>query len=177
MLDQSASQKAALWLSGFADALSRGDAEEAAGQFAGTCFWRDLVAFSWNIVTFEGRDAIAATLRDALPRTRPSHWAVEGEASSADGVIGHEAGSSTYIHVPAVPVELVDATGGGDSFCGGLLAGYTESRDATSAMISGVVSASFCVEGLGLSELASAPRDDARQRADLLRNRVGRHTF
>ena len=87
MLDQSASQKAALWLSGFADALSRGDAEEAAGQFAETCFWRDLVAFSWNIVTFEGRDAIAAMLRDALPRTRPSHWAVDGEASSADGVI------------------------------------------------------------------------------------------
>ena len=48
MLDQSASQKAALWLSGFADALSRGDAEEAAGQFAETCFWRDLVAFSWT---------------------------------------------------------------------------------------------------------------------------------
>ena len=87
MLDQSASQKAALWLSGFADALARGDAEEAAGQFAETCFWRDLVAFSWNIVTFEGRDAIAAMLRDALPRTRPSHWAVDGEASSADGVI------------------------------------------------------------------------------------------
>ncbi len=87
MLDQSASQKAALWLSGFADALARGDAEEAAGQFAETCFWRDLVAFSWNIATFEGRDAIAAMLRDALPGTRPSHWAVEGEASSADGVI------------------------------------------------------------------------------------------
>ena len=87
MLDQSASQKAALWLSGFADALSRGDAEEAAGQFTEACFWRDLVAFSWNIVTFEGRDAIAAALRDSLPRTQPSGWAIEGEASSADGVI------------------------------------------------------------------------------------------
>ena len=87
MLDQSASQKAALWLSGFADALARGDAKEVAGQFAETCFWRDLVAFSWNIATFEGRDAIAAMLRDSLPRTRPSHWAVEGEASGADGVI------------------------------------------------------------------------------------------
>lgn len=87
MLDQSASQKAALWLSGFADALTRGDAEEAAGQFAETCFWRDLVAFSWNIVTFEGRDAIAAMLRESLPRTRPGRWTVDGEASSADGVI------------------------------------------------------------------------------------------
>ncbi len=87
MLDQSASQKAALWLSGFADALTRGDAEEAAGQFAETCFWRDLVAFSWNIVTFEGRDAIAAMLRESLPRTRPGRWTVDGEASGADGVI------------------------------------------------------------------------------------------
>ena len=97
MLDQSASQKAALWLSGFADALSRGDAVEAAGQFAETCFWRDLVAFSWNIVTFEGRGAIAATLRDTLPRTRPSHWAVEGEASSADGVIEAWIGFETAV--------------------------------------------------------------------------------
>ncbi len=87
MLDQSASQKAALWLSGFADAMSRGDAQEAAKHFAETCFWRDLVAFSWNIVTFEGRDAIAAMLQDSLPRTRPSGWAVDGEASSTDGVI------------------------------------------------------------------------------------------
>ncbi len=87
MLDQSASQKAALWVSGFADALSRGDAEEAAGQFTETCFWRDLVAFSWNVVTFEGRDAIAAMLRESLPRIRPSGWAVDGEASGADGVI------------------------------------------------------------------------------------------
>jgi len=87
MLDQSASQKAALWLSGFQDALSRGDAEEAAAQFAETCFWRDLVAFTWNIVTLEGRGAIAAMLRDTLPRTHPENWAVEGEATSADGVV------------------------------------------------------------------------------------------
>ena len=36
MLDQSALQKAVLWLSGFQDALSCGDAGEAAGQFAET---------------------------------------------------------------------------------------------------------------------------------------------
>ena len=87
MLDQSASQKAALWLSGFQDALARGDASEAAGQFAETCFWRDLVAFTWNIVTLEGRADIAAMLRDALPHTQPNHWAVEGEATGADGVV------------------------------------------------------------------------------------------
>ena len=87
MLDQSASQKAALWLSGFQDALSRGDANEAALQFAETCFWRDLVAFTWNIVTLEGRDAIAAMLRDALPQMQPGNWAVEGEATGADGMV------------------------------------------------------------------------------------------
>jgi len=87
MLDQSASQKAALWLSGFQDALSRGDANEAALQFAETCFWRDLVAFTWNIVTLEGRDAIAAMLRDALPQMQPGNWAVEGEATGAEGLV------------------------------------------------------------------------------------------
>jgi putative flavoprotein involved in K+ transport len=87
MLDQSASQKAALWLSSFEDALSHGDVRAAAGQFNETCFWRDLVAFTWNIVTLEGRDAIAAMLQDALRHMRPENWAIEGEATGADGVI------------------------------------------------------------------------------------------
>ena len=30
----------------------------------GSAIWRDLVAFTWNIVTLEGRDAIAAMVRE-----------------------------------------------------------------------------------------------------------------
>ena len=87
MLDQSASQKAMLWLSGFDDALAQGDAAAAGRLFADTCFWRDLVAFTWNIVTLEGRDAVVATLQKALPHTRPGNWAIEGEATQGDDVV------------------------------------------------------------------------------------------
>lgn len=48
-------------------------------------------------------------------------------------------------HVPAVPVEVEDATGAGDAFCGGYLAGLVRTGDVVEAAIYGVVSASFVV--------------------------------
>jgi sugar/nucleoside kinase (ribokinase family) len=95
----------------------------------------------------------------------------------ADGVIGHAAGSPEFIEVPAVPVELVDATGGGDSFCGGVLAGFTQTHDLLDALLSGVVSASFCVEGLGLEGLVAATREAALSRVSTLRERVTFHAM
>lgn len=60
------------WLANFASALERGDADAAASYFAETSYWRDLVSFTWNIVTVEGRDAIAAMLKARLGDVRPS---------------------------------------------------------------------------------------------------------
>jgi putative flavoprotein involved in K+ transport len=37
------------WLSSFEDALTRGDAAAASELFLEESFWRDLVAFTWNI--------------------------------------------------------------------------------------------------------------------------------
>jgi sugar/nucleoside kinase (ribokinase family) len=93
----------------------------------------------------------------------------------ADGVIGHAAGSAEFIQVPAVPVELVDATGGGDSFCGGVLAGFTQTKDVVEALLCGVVSASFCVEGLGLECLVAATKEEALSRLSVVRERVTFH--
>jgi sugar/nucleoside kinase (ribokinase family) len=93
----------------------------------------------------------------------------------ADGVIGHAAGASEYFQVPAVPIELVDATGGGDSFCGGVLAGFTRANDVVEALLCGVVSASFCVEGLGLEGLVAATREEACSRVSAVRKRVTVH--
>ncbi len=106
-------------------------------------------------------------LREMAPETR-----LIAVKCGADGVIGHPRGASEYIHVPAVPVEPVDVTGGGDSFCGGLLAGFTQKGDAVDALIDGVVSASFCVEGLGPECLLTATREQAMERAELVRQRV-----
>ncbi|HEY4958778.1 MAG TPA: NAD(P)/FAD-dependent oxidoreductase, partial [Caldimonas sp.] len=55
--------------------------------FAPECYWRDLVAFTWNIRTQEGREAIRAMLTARLVDTRPTAFAVEGEATEADGVV------------------------------------------------------------------------------------------
>ena len=51
--------RVAAWLDAFQAALDARDADAAAELFAPTCFWRDLVAFTWNITTAEGRDAVA----------------------------------------------------------------------------------------------------------------------
>ena len=55
-----ATKKISAWLSAFGEALERQDIETAVGMFAPECYWRDLVSFTWNIVTFEGRDAVGA---------------------------------------------------------------------------------------------------------------------
>lgn len=74
------------WLDRFEGALAARDAGAAAACFAPTCFWRDLVAFTWNITTLEGRDAVRAMLDAQLDAIRPRHWTLEEPAAEADGV-------------------------------------------------------------------------------------------
>ncbi len=52
--------------------------------------------------------------------------------------------------IPAVPVPVVDVTGAGNSFCGGILTGLGEDLDLLEASLRGVVSASFTIEQFGL---------------------------
>ena len=70
-------------------ALSSGDIETAAGLFASDCYWRDLVSFTWNIRTMEGRDQVRDMLDACLANVQPSNWKVaEGEtATDAEGVL------------------------------------------------------------------------------------------
>ena len=58
------------WLAEFASALKQGS-NAAAALFHETSYWRDLVAFTWNIVTLEGRSAIADMLAARLADVRP----------------------------------------------------------------------------------------------------------
>src|SRR4051795_12884442 len=59
-----ARRRAEAWLADFEAALAAGDAERAAGLFAPTSFWRDLVAFTWNITTVENPDGVADLVRN-----------------------------------------------------------------------------------------------------------------
>jgi putative flavoprotein involved in K+ transport len=60
------------WLADFEAALAARDAGRVVGKFTTDSFWRDLVAFTWNIKTVEGRDGIADMLTTRLAETDPS---------------------------------------------------------------------------------------------------------
>ena len=79
--------RAARWFRSFEDALTHSDPARAAGLFVEVSFWRDLVAFTWNITTLEGPAQIAAMLERRLDDVRPSRFEIDGEATEADGVI------------------------------------------------------------------------------------------
>ena len=75
------------WLADLQDALTRRDVAAATELFAAECFWRDLVSFTWNIKTVEGRDGVADMLSQTLGHTDPTGFATtEDEPTEADGV-------------------------------------------------------------------------------------------
>ena len=80
-------QQVAAWLSRFADALDRHAIAEAAGMFGDECYWRDLVAFTWNIKTVAGRAEIQAMLAATLGQVDPRGWQMQDDVTEADGVI------------------------------------------------------------------------------------------
>ena len=59
------------WLSRFESALTEGDTAAAAELFTEDSFWRDLVSFTWNLKTVEGR----AGVKDMLDHTLAAHEA------------------------------------------------------------------------------------------------------
>ncbi len=88
MLDTTTTDRVQSVLDELGAALAKGDVEAATELFAETCYWRDLVAFTWNIRTVEGRAGVADMLHSQLGSAAPSNWAIqEGEAPvEEDGV-------------------------------------------------------------------------------------------
>jgi putative flavoprotein involved in K+ transport len=72
------------WLADFEAALAARDINRVVGKFAVDSFWRDLIAFTWNIKTVEGRDGIADMLTARLADTDPSGFRTR-EAPTTDG--------------------------------------------------------------------------------------------
>src|ERR1700687_3418680 len=62
------------WLERFEAALQSQDAAAAAELFLADELWRDVLAFTWTIQTMAGRPSIKATLRQTLPRTKPTNF-------------------------------------------------------------------------------------------------------
>ncbi len=76
------------WLSAFATALTARDIPAAAALFHDNGYWRDLLTFTWNIKTMEGRPAIAAMLAETLGHTAPTNWRIT-EPPETDGPDTH----------------------------------------------------------------------------------------
>jgi putative flavoprotein involved in K+ transport len=73
------------WLSDFEHALTTRDVERAAELFGDVSYWRDLIAFTWNITTVEGRDGVRDLLRATLEATGPHGFVASEEPTEADG--------------------------------------------------------------------------------------------
>ena len=67
------------WLETFAAALDRNDVAGATELFDDKSYWRDLLAFTWNIVTLESRAAIAALLEARLGEVKPRSFKRDGD--------------------------------------------------------------------------------------------------
>ena len=70
MLDKAPNKRVADFLAVFGKAISAGDIEKAVSLFQDDCYWRDLVAFTWNIRTMEGKDQVRDMLEPQLAATQ-----------------------------------------------------------------------------------------------------------
>src|SRR4029079_16517652 len=77
-------QRVDAWLADFEAAMAVRDIDRGAQKFAIDSFWRDLVAFTWNIKTVEGSDGVADMLGARLSDTAPRSFRTR-EAPTEDG--------------------------------------------------------------------------------------------
>ena len=88
MLDTTAQDAVTQVLGDLEEAMRARDPKRAAALFEAEGYWRDLVSFTWNIVTMEGREAIERMLSDQLDHVDPSGFRIaEGEVATEDGGI------------------------------------------------------------------------------------------
>ncbi|MEM9224832.1 MAG: NAD(P)/FAD-dependent oxidoreductase [Pseudomonadota bacterium] len=86
MLDRIDQHKVQTFLNSFGLALDSGDIAAATEMFQDDCYWRDLITFTWNIKTLEGKDQVAEMLRHQLEITKPTGWKIAaGEEPTEEG--------------------------------------------------------------------------------------------
>jgi len=84
MLDVTPEGRVSHVLTNLGDALAGNDLDRAVQLFQDDSYWRDLVAFTWNIKTMEGKDAVRAMLESQLAAVKPSGWKVDEAAGVTD---------------------------------------------------------------------------------------------
>ncbi len=74
--------------------------------------------------------------------------------------------------IPAVPVQVVDVTGAGNAYCGGLLAGAVEGLPFLETALRGLVGASFAIEQVGVPEALVPGSPEAFHRLEWARSKI-----
>ncbi|PND27155.1 NAD(P)/FAD-dependent oxidoreductase [Sinorhizobium sp. M4_45] len=88
MLEESPGTRIDTALAKLGKALEQGDIDTAVNLFQADCYWRDLVAFTWNLKTMEGQDQIRDMLTTQLAEIKPARLRQDENepASAGDGV-------------------------------------------------------------------------------------------
>ncbi|PLU83240.1 hypothetical protein BMJ22_06305, partial [Sinorhizobium medicae] len=88
MLEESPGTRIDIVLAKLGRALERGDIDAAVNLFQADCYWRDLVAFTWNLKTMEGQDQIRDMLTSQLAAIKPARLRQDEmeRPGDADGV-------------------------------------------------------------------------------------------
>ncbi len=88
MLEESPGTRIDTALAKLGKALERGDIDTAVNLFQADCYWRDLVAFTWNLKTMEGQDQIRDMLTTQLAAIKPARLRQDENepAIAGDGV-------------------------------------------------------------------------------------------
>ncbi|QCB98557.1 NAD(P)/FAD-dependent oxidoreductase [Arthrobacter sp. PAMC25564] len=97
-MTESPTAVAQAWLKGLDDALQRRDVDAALKLFEDESYWRDFVAFTWNLKTLEGKADIRRMLEATLDRVQPSNWTLAedatGDADAVEAWITFETGAA-----------------------------------------------------------------------------------
>jgi sugar/nucleoside kinase (ribokinase family) len=138
--------------------------------FVDASLYRDL-AFLSHLTAFLPSEAeveriwAPASLEAWLRIHALAHSCHMGAKLGAKGALLCDGTTGALIHVPALPVRVVDTTGAGDGFCGGFLAGLVAGKPLSTCAAMATVSASYVVESCGALE---TPRPDPAERDERL---------
>ena len=83
-----------------------------------------------------------------------------------DGSLVYDRESDRFWRVPAAKADVVDVTGAGNAYCGGLLLGWIETENVAQAAAHASVSAAFAIEQVGPPKIDDLVMAAAELRAE-----------
>ena len=134
--------------------------------FTGLDWDRMLTLFGQVDVVTPDWPTASSQAKDDDPKRVLHHWSRLG----AEMIAVRHGARGSYVwwrdtdeawHIPAVPTEVVDPTGAGNAYGGGLCVGWTATGDARQAGCYGAISAAMLVRQVGLPPMSRELRHEA----------------